>query len=85
MFGPRASTFRWASFRRGGSVAVYIALYAIGFLMSSLSSMVGFMPILIYLSYMTVIILGAYFALGTVGFAASYLFVYYIFKAVKAD
>ena len=66
-------------------MAIYIALYAIGFLMSTLSTMAGFMPILIYLCYMTIIILGAYFAMGTIGFASSYLFVYYIFKAVKAD
>lgn len=75
----------WQSFHRGGSVAVYIALYAIGFLFSTLTKMTGFMPILIYLCYMTIIILGVYFALGTVGFVASYFFVYYIFKAVKAD
>lgn len=75
----------WQSFLRGGSVAIYIALYALGFLMSSTSSLTGFMPVLIYLSYMTIIILGIFFSMGTVGFAASYIFVYYIFKAVKAD
>ncbi len=26
-----------------------------------------------------------YFAMGTIGFLSSYLFVYYIFKAVKSD
>jgi hypothetical protein len=76
---------RWQSFRRGGSVAFYTTIYAFGFLLSSLSNMAGFLPVLIYLSYMTVIILGVYFSLGTVGFVASYMFVYYIFKAVKAD
>mmetsp|Transcript_12263 Transcript_12263/g.36002 ORF Transcript_12263/g.36002 Transcript_12263/m.36002 type:complete len:676 (-) Transcript_12263:344-2371(-) len=75
----------WPSFRRGGSIAVYIAIYAIGFLLSRVRYMNGFMPIFIYFSYMTIVILGIYFAMGAVGFIASYLFTYAIFKAVKLD
>ena len=76
---------RWASFHRGGSVAIYVMLYALGFLMSSLSTLHGVIPVIIYLSYMSIIILGIYFAMGTIGFLSSYLFVYYIFKFVKSD
>lgn len=76
---------RWRSFHRGGSVAVYIALYALGFLASSMSTLAGGIPILIYLCYMTILILGVYFSMGTVGFAASWAFVHIIFRAVKAD
>ena len=79
------SPLRWQSFRRGGSVAFYVLLYALGFLMSSLSTLSGVIPVFIYLCYMSIIILGVYFAMGTVGFVSSYLFVYYIFKAVKSD
>eukprot|EP00967_Tisochrysis_lutea_P049254 scaffold60307_cov17-Tisochrysis_lutea.AAC.1 len=32
---------RWQSFYRGGAVAVYIAVYALGFLLSSLSTLAG--------------------------------------------
>ena len=60
-------------------------LYALGFLMSSLSTLHGVIPVIIYLSYMSIIILGVYFAMGTIGFLSSYLFVYYIFKFVKSD
>ena len=80
-----SADIRWGSFHRGGSVAVYILLYALGFLTSSLSTLSGFIPVFIYLCYMSIIILGVYFAMGTVGFLSSYLFVYYIFKAVKSD
>jgi len=75
----------WASFWRGGSVAVYISIYAVGFLASSLTTLAGVLPAFIYLSYMSILILGLYFAMGTVSFAASWLFVHAIFRAVKAD
>lgn len=76
---------RWQSFYRGGSVAVYVALYAIGFLGSSLHNLNGFLSVLTYLSYMSIMILGLYTAMGTVGFASSFYFVYKIFAAVKQD
>ncbi len=53
-------------------MAVYVALYALGFLASSLSSLSGFIPVLIYLCYMTILILGLYFSMGTIGFLASW-------------
>ncbi len=66
-------------------MAIYVAIYALGFLLSSLHALAGAIPVVIYLSYMTVLILGLYFALGTVSFAASWIFVHAIFRAVKAD
>lgn len=82
---PPPPASRWASYYRGGSVALYVSLYALGFLLSSLGSLVGFIPIFIYISYMAIFILACYFALGTVGFLSSLWFVYKIFKAVKHD
>ena len=76
---------RWRSFQRGGSVAVYVAVYALGFLASSLFTLTGGIPVFIYLCYMTIFISGLYFAMGTVGFLASYIFVHAIFKAVKSE
>ncbi|EFJ42043.1 hypothetical protein VOLCADRAFT_77298 [Volvox carteri f. nagariensis] len=75
----------WRSFYRGASVSLYIGLYALGFLMSSMSSLAGFIPIFIYLCYMTLFVLAFYYAMGALGFGASLWFVYSIFKAVKAD
>ena len=66
-------------------MALYVALYALGFLGSSLHNLSGLLPLLTYLSYMTILILGLYMAAGTVGFAASFAFVYAIFAAVKQD
>jgi transmembrane 9 superfamily protein 2/4 len=76
---------RWQSFYRGGSVAFYVALYAIGFLGSSLHNLSGFLPVLTYLSYMSIMILGLFTAMGTVGFLSSFLFVYKIFAAIKSE
>ncbi len=66
-------------------MAVYIALYALCFLLSSLSTLAGTIPVLIYLSYMTILIVGVYLGLGTVGFGASYIFCKAIFGSLKSD
>jgi transmembrane 9 superfamily protein 2/4 len=75
----------WRSFRRGGAVALYVALYAVGFLFSSLSSLHGFLPVLLYLSYTAILCLGLYLAMGAIGFVASAVFVHCIMKAAKSD
>lgn len=76
---------RWRSFYRGASVSLYIGLYALGFLMSSLSTLSGFIPVFIYLSYMSLFVLAFYYAMGALGFGASLWFVYSIFRAVKTE
>ncbi|KAK9907506.1 hypothetical protein WJX75_004955 [Coccomyxa subellipsoidea] len=75
----------WRSFHRGGSVALYIGIYSIGFLVNTLHSLSGLVSVMLYLSYMTLVLWGIYLAMGTVGFFASLLFTYKIFSAVKAD
>jgi len=75
----------WHSFFRGGSVAFYVALYCLGFLGSSLNNLSGALPVFQYLCYMCILTLGLYEAMATTGFAASFLFVYKIFAAVKQD
>lgn len=75
----------WQSFYRGGSVAFYVALYAVGFLGSSLHNLSGFLPVLTYLSYMSIMILGLFTAMGTVGFASSFIFTYKIMGAIKSE
>eukprot|EP00798_Chlamydomonas_sp_ICE-L_P015250 gene15250-21332_t len=51
----------------------------------TLSSISATLPVLIYFCYMTILILGVYYAMGAVGTIASYLFVYATFNAIKAD
>ncbi len=62
---------RWRSFYRGGSVVFYVTLYAMGFLISSPQTRSGFLPVLVYSSYMSIFILGLWFAMGAIGFLSS--------------
>ncbi|GBF98960.1 hypothetical protein Rsub_12606 [Raphidocelis subcapitata] len=75
----------WRSFHRGGSVAMYVALYSVSFLSSTLGNLSGFLPVLVYGSYMSIFVIGLYLSMGTVGFVSSYVFVHAIMRAVKAD
>ncbi|KAG2491788.1 hypothetical protein HYH03_009948 [Edaphochlamys debaryana] len=75
----------WRSFHRGASVSLYIGLYALGFLASSMPSLTGFIAVFIYICYMSLFVLAFYYAMGALGFMSSLWFVYSIFKAVKAD
>jgi|AntDeeMetagen134_2_1112570.scaffolds.fasta_scaffold43979_1 transmembrane 9 superfamily protein 2/4 len=64
---------------------MYIVVYALGFLLSSMSTLAGAIPVFLYLSYMSILIVGVYLGLGTVGFAASYCFNKAIFGSLKSD
>ncbi|KAH7622077.1 putative Transmembrane 9 superfamily member 11 [Nannochloris sp. 'desiccata'] len=75
----------WKSFQRGGSVAVYILLYSVGFLFNTLHNLTGILPIVLYLSYTALMSWCMFLAMGTVGFLASYIFTVRVFEAVKAD
>jgi transmembrane 9 superfamily member 2/4 len=70
---------------RGGSVAFYMGLYSISFLFNTLHSLSGFLSILLYLSYMGLVLWAIYLAMGTIGFLSSFYLTYSIFSAVKAD
>ena len=74
----------WSSFWRGGSIAWYIMMYAIGFLVTTLHSLSGGLPVILYLSFMTIFVWGVFLASGTIGFLSSLLFTYCIFS-VKLD
>lgn len=41
----------WPSFYRGGSVAMYVAFYSVGFLSSTLHSLTGFLPVRVLLCW----------------------------------
>lgn len=74
----------WRSFHRGGAISVYLMLYAFVFLFNTLTAMHG-MSVLLYVSYMLIVVLAVHLSCGAIGFASSFYFVYNIFKAVKAD
>lgn len=75
----------WRSFHRGGSIALYVMLYSVGFLVNTLHNLSGAVPMLLYVSYMGLLTWGIFLAMGTIGFLSSYLFTYSIFASVKAD
>lgn len=74
----------WWSFWNCASSGIYILLYAIWFLGSRLE-MVGFLPVVVYLSYMGMISLCFGIYCGAVGFLSSFWFVRTIYGAVKVD
>lgn len=58
---------------------------AVAFLVNTLHHLTGFVPIVLYLSYMGLLVWCIFLASGTIGFLSSYLFTYKIFASVKAD
>lgn len=75
----------WRSFYRGGSIAIYIFLYSIGFLFNTLHNLSGVLPVILYLSYTCLMAWCLSLAMGAIGFLASYIFTVKIFESVKAD
>ncbi|CAD7703264.1 unnamed protein product [Ostreobium quekettii] len=75
----------WRSFTRGGSIALYLMMYAAIFLYTMLHNLDGFLPFTLYTSYMGIVVWGTYLAMGTVGFISSFAFNYFIFASVKVD
>jgi hypothetical protein len=50
-----------------------------------MQNLAGAMSVFVYCCYMSILILGTYFAFATVGFLSSWAFVHAIFRAIKAD
>ncbi|PSC75978.1 Transmembrane 9 superfamily member 4 [Micractinium conductrix] len=75
----------WRSYYRGGSISIYVLIYSIGFLVNTLHKLTGFIPIVLYLSYMGLAVWCLFLAMGTIGFLSSFLFTYAIFNAAKSD
>lgn len=71
----------WRSFQRGGSIALYVLLYSLGFLFNTLHNLSGVIPVVLYLSYMGLLVWCLYIAMGTIGFLSSYVFTRAIFSA----
>lgn len=75
----------WKSFFASGSVAIYIFLYAINYLVFDLKNLNGPVSITLYLGYSLVMVLAIMLVTGTVGFLSSFWFVHYLFSSVKLD
>jgi len=74
----------WKSFFNCASAGVYLFLYSIWFLASKLE-LVGILPVMVYLTYMSMISLAFSLFCGTVGYLSCFWFTRRIYGAVKVD
>ncbi|XP_042512225.1 transmembrane 9 superfamily member 11-like [Macadamia integrifolia] len=75
----------WKSFFASGSVALYIFLYSINYLVFDLRNLSGAVSSTLYLGYSLFMVIAIMLATGTVGFISSFWFVHYLFSSVKLD
>lgn len=74
----------WRSFMNCAFTGVFLLLYSLWFLAAKLS-LVGFLPVLIYVTYMTMVSIALGLFCGSVGFLACLSFNKIIYGAVKVD
>jgi transmembrane 9 superfamily protein 2/4 len=74
----------WSSFWNCASAGGYLFLYSLWFLSSRLE-LVGFLPVVVYLTYMAMISICFGLFCGSVGFLSSFWFCRTIYGAVKVD
>jgi len=74
----------WLSFADGACVGAWLFVYSLWYLVSCLH-LDGFMPIVVYLTYMTMVSFALALYCGSVGFLTSLWFTRTIYSAVKID
>lgn len=74
----------WKSFGNCASAGVYLFAYSLWFLVSRLD-LVGMLPVVIYLTYMSMISLCFGLFCGSVGFLCAFIFNKTIYSALKVD
>jgi transmembrane 9 superfamily protein 2/4 len=74
----------WRSFTASGACGLYVWLYTIYYFFTSVH-LSGFVPVLIYFSYMTLLSFVVAVMAGAVGFLSSLLFVRYIYGQIRID
>ncbi|XP_042430382.1 transmembrane 9 superfamily member 12-like [Zingiber officinale] len=75
----------WKSFFASGSVALYVFLYSINYLVFDLRSLSGPVSAILYLGYSLIMSVAIMLSTGTIGFLVSFYFVHYLFSSVKID
>ena len=74
----------WRSFLTAGSSGLYLFAYSIMYFFTQLD-IIGFVPTLIYFTYMFVFATLFFVITGTIGFYSCYWFVWIIYAAIKVD
>ncbi|KAK9113291.1 hypothetical protein Syun_020088 [Stephania yunnanensis] len=75
----------WKAFFASGSVALYVFLYSINYLVFDLQSLSGLVSAMLYLGYSLIMAVAILLSTGTIGFLTSFYFVHYLFSSVKID
>ncbi|KAK1269575.1 hypothetical protein QJS04_geneDACA013781 [Acorus gramineus] len=75
----------WKAFFASGSVAVYVFLYSINYLVFDLRSLSGPVSAILYMGYSLIMAFAIMLSTGTIGFLMSFYFVHYLFSSVKID
>ncbi|XP_057440846.1 transmembrane 9 superfamily member 12-like [Lotus japonicus] len=75
----------WKAFFASGSVALYVFLYSINYLVFDLQSLSGPISAILYLGYSLLMAIAIMLSTGTIGFLMSFYFVHYLFSSVKID
>ncbi|XP_039140029.1 transmembrane 9 superfamily member 12 [Dioscorea cayenensis subsp. rotundata] len=75
----------WKAFFASGSVALYVFLYSINYLVFDLRSLSGPVSAILYLGYSSIMAFAIMLSTGTIGFLMSFYFVHYLFSSVKID
>ncbi|KAL8488694.1 hypothetical protein ACS0TY_024834 [Phlomoides rotata] len=75
----------WKAFFASGSVALYVFLYSINYLVFDLKSLSGPVSATLYLGYSLIMSIAIMLSTGTIGFLSSFYFVHYLFSSVKID
>jgi len=76
--------WRWSSFMAGGSVSVYVYLYAVYYYLFK-TKMYGLFQSLFFFGYMAIFSVGLGILCGTVGYAFSASFIHKIYSRIKLD
>ena len=74
----------WRSLLTSGSSGLYLFAYSIMYFFTQLE-IIGFVPTLIYFTYMLIFALLFFLITGTIGFYSCYNFVWAIYGAIKVD
>jgi transmembrane 9 superfamily member 2/4 len=75
----------WKAFFASGSVALYVFLYSINYLVFDLRSLSGPVSAMLYLGYSLIMAVAIMLSTGAIGFLLSFYFVHYLFSSVKID
>ncbi|KAL0345961.1 UNVERIFIED_CONTAM: Transmembrane 9 superfamily member 12 [Sesamum radiatum] len=75
----------WKAFYASGSVALYVFLYSVNYLVFDLKSLSGPVSATLYLGYSLIMAIAIMLSTGTIGFLTSFYFVHYLFSSVKID